>query len=56
MSKMPCCTPAEPMLVSCRNGVGSACVYGGGQHLIVPGELRDEHPAVGQERRCSSAD
>ncbi len=33
---MPCCTPAEPTLVSCRNGVGSACVYGGGRTWIVP--------------------
>ena len=33
---MPCCTPAEPMFVICRKGVGSGCVYGGGSTQIVP--------------------
>ena len=33
---MPCWTPAEPTLVSCRNGVGLAAVYGGDKTLTRP--------------------
>ena len=46
---MPCCTPAEPMLVICRNGVGSGCVYGGGQDPDLARQLRDQHAPVRQE-------
>jgi hypothetical protein len=31
-----CCTPADPTLVSWRNGVGSGWVYGGGRTFTVP--------------------
>ena len=36
VDRCPAARPAEPMLVICRNGVGSGCVYGGGSTLIVP--------------------
>src|SRR5262245_3610079 len=36
MSKMPCCTPADPTFVIRLNNVELACVYGGDSTLIDP--------------------
>ena len=39
----------EPTLVSCRKGVGSAWVYGGGNTLILPAKLNHQHAPVRKE-------